>query len=538
MELKFFNSLTRQIEPFHTLKPHQVGMYTCGPTVYNFAHIGNFRAYLFEDILRRALEFAGYEVRQVMNLTDVDDKTIRGSQAAGKPLTKYTKPYIQAFFKDLKTLNVEPAEVYPAATKHIGDMQKLIQALFDKGIAYKSEDGSVYFSVDKFADYGKLAHLDRSALRSGVRLNADEYDKEGFGDFALWKAWDEKDGDVVWDAPWGRGRPGWHLECSAMSMRYLGESFDLHTGGIDNLFPHHENEIAQAEAVTGKPFVHTWMHCAHLRVNGQKMSKSLGNFFTLRDLLEKGYTGREIRYVLLSGHYRQPLNFTFDALSAARTALARVDECVDALTALSKMKAPADNGVRVESTLEAFNAAICDDLNMPEALAAFFNFIRNVNTAINQGLTPRGAQAALGTIGRYDAVLGLVYFGRHRSPRVPKEIRELVEARAAARAEKNWAESDRLRDLMLEMGWQVRDSKFGQTLKCIREIRRRRSKKAAKVKKPKGKRGRPRMTLAQKKAAKKAREAARAEALAQGLPLPKRLGRPPKARPAEQTTEQ
>ena len=314
MELKFYNSMTRQIEPFKTLNPGEVGMYTCGPTVYNYAHIGNFRAYLFEDFLRRTLEFAGNQVKQVMNLTDVDDKTIRGSQAAGQALKAYTKPYIEAFFADLKTLNVEPAAVYPAATDHIPEMLNLISALFDKGIAYKSDDGSVYFSVSKYENYGKLAHIDREAMRSGVRINADEYEKEGVGDFALWKGWDEKDGDVVWDAPWGKGRPGWHLECSAMSMKYLGESFDLHTGGIDNLFPHHENEIAQAEAVTGKPFVHTWMHCAHLRVNGQKMSKSLGNFFTLRDLQEKGYTGREIRYVLLNAHYRQGLNFTFEQL--------------------------------------------------------------------------------------------------------------------------------------------------------------------------------------------------------------------------------
>lgn len=467
MELRFYNSLSRRVEPFEPLKPNEVGMYTCGPTVYNFAHIGNFRAYLFEDVLRRTLEYAGCKVRQVMNLTDVDDKTIRGSQAAGKPLREYTKPYIEAFFADLKALNVEPAEVYPAATDHIPEMVRLIQALFDKGIAYKSEDGSVYFSVDKFAGYGKLAHLDRSALRSGVRIDADEYDKEGFGDFALWKAWDEKDGDVVWDAPWGRGRPGWHLECSAMSMKYLGESFDLHTGGIDNLFPHHENEIAQAEAVTGKPFVRTWMHCAHLRVNGQKMSKSLGNFFTLRDLLAKGHTGREIRYVLLSAHYRQPLNFTFDALSAARTALARIDECVDALTARAKASGPADTGLRVPSPLAAFGAALADDLNLPEALATFFDFIRAANAALAAGLSPSGAQAALGVLGRMDAVLGVVYFGRPKPVKVPAEVHALADARAKARAARDWAESDRLRDAIAAQGWQVRDGKEGQTLRPL-----------------------------------------------------------------------
>ena len=421
MELRFYNSMTRRVEPFETLAPGKVGMYTCGPTVYNFAHIGNFRAYLFEDFLRRTLEFAGYEVRQVMNLTDVDDKTIRGSQQAGKALKDYTAPYIAAFFEDLKALNVEPAAVYPAATDHIPEMEALIQALFDKGIAYKSEDGSVYFSVDKFPGYGKLAHLDRSALRSGVRIDADEYDKEGVGDFALWKAWDEKDGDVVWDAPWGRGRPGWHLECSAMSMKYLGESFDLHTGGIDNLFP---------------------------------------------DLQAKGWAGREIRYVLLNAQYRQPLNFTFEALAAARTALARVDECVDALTARAAQPGE-DTGVRVESQLGAFGAALADDLNAPEAFAALFAFVRAANAALNAGLPPAGAAAALEELRRMDRVLGFVAFGRAAKEEVPAEIQALADARAKARAEKNWAESDRLRDELAAKGWQVRDGKDGQTLKPL-----------------------------------------------------------------------
>ncbi|MEG2465302.1 MAG: cysteine--tRNA ligase [Kiritimatiellia bacterium] len=466
MELSFYNSLTRQQEPFHSLKPHQVGMYSCGPTVYNYAHIGNFRAYLFEDLLRRTLEFAGYKVTQVMNLTDVDDKTIRGSQAKQMPLADYTRPYIDSFFADLKALNVEPAEVYPPATAHIPEMKQMIQVLFDKGIAYKSEDGSVYFSVDRFPSYGRLAHLDRSQLRSGVRISTDEYEKESFGDFAIWKGWDEKDGDVVWEAPWGKGRPGWHLECSAMSMKYLGESFDLHTGGIDNLFPHHENEIAQAEAVTGKPFVQTWMHCAHLRVNGQKMSKSLGNFFTLRDLLDKGYSGREIRYVLLGGHYRQPLNFTFDALSAARAALARIDECVDALTARAG-EAQEENGVRVPSSLEAFAHAVADDLNSPEAFSALFAFVRAANAALQAGLSPVGAKLALEEFAQMDRVLGIITFGRNVNQAVPAEIQALAAERLKARAEKNWSESDRLRDLLAEKGWQIRDSKEGQTLKVL-----------------------------------------------------------------------
>ena len=465
MELRFYNSMTRRVEPFETLAPGKVGMYTCGPTVYNFAHIGNFRAYLFEDFLRRTLEFAGYEVRQVMNLTDVDDKTIRGSRQAGVPLKDYTRPYIQAFFEDLAALNVEPAAVYPAATDHIPEMEALVQALFDKGIAYKSEDGSVYFAVDRFPAYGRLAHLDRSALRSGVRIDADEYDKEGVGDFALWKAWDERDGDVAWDAPWGRGRPGWHLECSAMSMKYLGESFDLHTGGVDNLFPHHENEIAQAEAVTGKPFVRTWMHCAHLRVDGQKMSKSLGNFHTLRDLQGKGWSGREVRYVLLGAHYRQPLNFTLGALAAARTALARVDECVDALAARAAQSGA--EGEALPSRLGDFGRALADDLNAPEAYAALFAAVRDANKALERGLSPAAAKAALDDLRAMDRVLGFVFFGRAAQAAVPADVQALADARAQARKAKDWAESDRLRDALAAKGWQVRDGKDGQTLKPL-----------------------------------------------------------------------
>ncbi len=316
--MNVYNSLTRKVEEFKPVTSNEVGLYTCGPTVYNFAHIGNFRAYAFEDILRRVIQFNGISVKHVMNLTDVDDKTIRGANAAGVPLTDFTKTYKEAFFADLKKLNILPADIYPAATDHITEMINLVSKLIEKGIAYKSEDGSVYFNVRAFPGYGKLAHIDFDNQRTGARCAADEYDKENVGDFALWKAWEDSDGPVGWDSPWGRGRPGWHIECSAMSMKYLGETFDLHTGGIDNLFPHHENEIAQAEAATGKPFVRTWMHCAHLKVNGEKMSKSAGNFFTLRDLIEKGFSGREIRYVLINAHYRQGLNFAFTALEDAR----------------------------------------------------------------------------------------------------------------------------------------------------------------------------------------------------------------------------
>ncbi len=449
MEMNVYNSLTRRVEPLVPLAENTVRLYTCGPTVYNFAHIGNFRAYTFEDILRRVIQFNGMKVRQVMNLTDVDDKTIKGANAQGVALTDYTKTYKDAFFADLAKLNVQPAEVYPAATDHISEMIALVQTLMEKGVAYQSEDGSVYFAVTKFPGYGKLAHIDFDNQRTGARCAADEYDKENVGDFALWKAWEPSDGPVGWDSPWGRGRPGWHIECSAMSMKYLGETFDLHTGGIDNLFPHHENEIAQTEAATGKPFVKTWMHCAHLRVNGEKMSKSLGNFFTLRDLIEKGWSGREIRYVLINAHYRSGLNFAFSALEDARKALARIDACVEAAT-----DGEAPEWARKH--LEDFTAAVNDDLNLPKAFAALFALVRDANG--------KGATGTLGVFKRMDEVLGVIFFGKAEKATVPAEIQKLLDERAAARAAKNWAESDRLRDAIAAAGWLVKDSREGQSV--------------------------------------------------------------------------
>ena len=453
--MNVYNSLTRRIEGLVPLADNTVRMYTCGPTVYNFAHIGNFRAYTFEDILRRVVQFNGMKIKQVMNLTDVDDKTIRGANAAGVALTDYTKTYKDAFFADLKVLNIQPAEVYPAATDHIPEMIALVEKLVEKGVAYKSDDGSVYFAVTKFPGYGKLAHIDFDHQRTGARCAADEYDKENVGDFALWKAWEESDGPVGWDSPWGRGRPGWHIECSAMSMKYLGETFDLHTGGIDNLFPHHENEIAQAEAATGKEFVKTWMHCAHLRVNGEKMSKSLGNFFTLRDLLDKGWKGREIRYVLVNAHYRQGLNFAFSALEDARRALERIDRCVDALAARANDEpAPAF----AQEALDAFTAAVNDDLNTPKAFAALFDLVRQTNAS------GTCSKAVLDVFRKMDSVLGVIFFGKAEKTEVPAEVQALLDARAAARAAKNWAESDRLRDAIAAAGWVVKDSKDGQSV--------------------------------------------------------------------------
>ena len=455
------NTLSRSLEEFVSLEAGTARMYTCGPTVYNYAHIGNFRAYVFEDLLRRWLKFKRFRVTQVMNLTDVDDKTIRDSQKAGLPLREFTAKYAQAFFEDIRALNIEPAEHYPAATDHVPEMIAIIQTLFDKGYAYRSDDGSVYFSIAKWPAYGRLARLDRDGMRSGVRIASDEYDKENVADFALWKAWDEKDGDVAWDSPWGRGRPGWHIECSAMSQKYLGPSFDLHTGGVDNIFPHHEDEIAQSEAATGQPFAKYWMHCAHLMVDGQKMSKSRGNFFTLRDVLARGYTGREVRYELLATHYRAPLNFTFGSLDAARTALRRVDEFTARLAAAAGAPAGPLPGW-AQAAADRFEAALDEDLNVSAALAALFDSIREGNAVMDAGLlAPADVAAVQALFRRGEGVLGVL---EKPAEAVPAAVQALLDRRQAARAAKEWKQSDALRDEIAALGWIVKDTPKGQTV--------------------------------------------------------------------------
>jgi cysteinyl-tRNA synthetase len=464
--MRVFNTLTQALEELAPLEPGHVRLYTCGPTVYDYAHIGNYRAYVFEDLLRRTLRHFGLRVTQVMNLTDVDDKTIRGARTAGVPLREYTRQYTRAFFEDLRTLGIEPAEHYPAATDHVPEMIALIERLLRSGHAYRSEDGSVYFSIARFPPYGKLARLDRDGLRPGARVAHDEYDKENAADFALWKAWDEEDGDVGWDSPWGRGRPGWHIECSAMSMKYLGETFDIHTGGVDNIFPHHEDEIAQSEAATGKPFVRCWMHCAHLIVDGRKMSKSLGNFHTLRDILARGYSGRETRYVLLAGHYRQPLNFTFDALAGARGALGRLDEFQDRLAERVGTGGPppaADAPGWARTAGEGFDRALADDLNIAEALAALFDMVHDGNRALDAGgVGPSEAAAVQGVLSRMDGVLGVLA----RPEAAPDAAAvELLAQREAARRERRWADADRIRDRLAARGWAIQDTLQGPKLK-------------------------------------------------------------------------
>jgi len=464
--MQFYNTYSRQLEAFTPLNPPAVKMYTCGPTVYNHAHIGNFRAYIFEDLLQRQLEARGHKVERVMNLTDVDDKTIRGCRQAGMPLVEFTKQFKQAFFEDLNVLRIKPAAHFPAATEpqYISKMITMIAQLEKAEIAYQADDKSVYFRLGKFPDYGRLAHLNLDELRPSGRVHNDEYEKESVGDFALWKAWDEADGDVAWDSPWGRGRPGWHIECSAMATALLGDEIDIHCGGVDNIFPHHEAEIAQSECCTGKKFVRYWMHCAHLMVEGQKMSKSLGNFYTLRDILAKGWTGREIRYALISVNYRLPLNFTFGGLAAARSALQRIDEWVGRIAECGTRKAevskPSFDSASEQSN-EGFFTALDDDLNISGALGQLFETIRETNRALDNGeLAPAAARALIDWWNRVNAVLGF----EPDSVETPAEVLALAEQRKTARASKDWAGSDRIRDEIAALGWQVKDTKDGQKL--------------------------------------------------------------------------
>ena len=468
MSLQVHNTLSRRLEEIAPRpgEGKRLSLYTCGPTVYAHAHIGNFRAYVFEDLLQRHLQERGFTVRRVMNLTDVDDKTILGAHAAGIPLGEYTRPFKDAFFQDAKTLRLLSAEDYPEATDpaQIARMIAMIGTLMERGHAYQAEDGSVYFRIASFPDYGKLAHVDLEGQRSGQRVASDEYDKEAVADFALWKAWVSEDGAVGWESPWGTGRPGWHIECSAMATGLLGETIDIHCGGVDNIFPHHEAEIAQCEcAGHGKtPFVRYWMHCAHLMVEGSKMAKSSGNFFTLRDLIGEGWTGREVRYVLAATHYRGSLNFTIEGLGAARTALGRLDAWRERLTETAGAE-PASEAP--DAATEGFFTALDDDLNISGALAVLFETLRESNRLMDkakeESLTPKQARGLLHWLTRVDGVLAME---PEAAAVLPAEVEELVAARAAARTAKEWKKSDQIRDQIAALGWTVKDTKDGQRI--------------------------------------------------------------------------
>jgi cysteinyl-tRNA synthetase len=466
--LKLFNTASRQKEVLQHLESGHVKMYTCGPTVYNYAHIGNFRTYVFEDLLRRTLQFFGLKITQAMNLTDVDDKTIKGAIQNKVTLEAYTKTYIEAFFEDLKVLGIQPVEFYPAATDYIPDMIQLIQNLLEKGLAYKGGDGSIYYSIDKFPHYGCLSHLSRDELKAGAseRVAADEYDKDHIADFVLWKAYDpERDGNIYWESPFGKGRPGWHIECSAMAMKLLGETIDIHVGGVDNMFPHHENEIAQSEACSGKTFSKMWLHSEHLVVDGKKMSKSLGNFYTLRDLISKGFTGTQVRYMLMHIHYKAQLNFTLGGLESVKNSLQRLNDFVMRLQEVQTSGATGAVNEAVQKGLRSFAESLADDLNISAALAAVFDLVREVNALSDAGQVYQGdAQLVLDLLKKTDSVLGIFTF-ESQLDGIPQDLQEALEKRLQARKDKNWALADSLRDLIVNRGYVIEDTASGARLK-------------------------------------------------------------------------
>jgi cysteinyl-tRNA synthetase len=457
----FFNTLTRKKENFKPSEEKKVKMYTCGPTVYDFAHIGNFRAFLFEDLLKRWMVQRGFKVTHVMNLTDIDDKTIKGSQKQGVPLRQFTDFYVKAFFEDIKALNIEPADIYPKATDHIPEMVDLIKTLMTKGYAYRGEDASIYFSVCKFSNYGKMSKIKVDELKVGARVSQDEYTKEEAQDFALWKAWTPEDGDVYWETELGKGRPGWHIECSAMSMKYLGETFDIHCGGVDNMFPHHENETAQSEAATGKKVVNYWLHNEHLQVEGKKMSKRLGNCYTLRDLLAKGYDPIAIRYLLMSTHYRQQFNFTFEGLEAAKGAVERLKNFVRRLHDTDGKGSDGKVAAFIEKAEVCFGGSMDDDLNIGIALASLFDFVREVNNLLDANTVSKAEAADVGGLMmKFDAVLGIVGKVEVEEALAP-DIDVLVQKREVARKAKNWKEADAIRAQLKTMGIVLEDTAQG-----------------------------------------------------------------------------
>jgi cysteinyl-tRNA synthetase len=453
-----FNTLTRKKEKLEPLKPPLVKIYCCGPTVYDYAHIGNYRTFVLSDLLRRSLLLHGFEVKEVMNITDVDDKTIAGADREGMKLSEFTDFYIKAFFDDLKDLRIQKAEHYPRATEHIGDIIELVGRLEKRGLAYQS-DNSVYYRIAGFPGYGKLSHVDFEGIQEGARVDHDNYDKESVRDFALWKAGKEE--QVFWDSPWGEGRPGWHIECSAMSMKYLGETLDVHLGGVDLCFPHHENEIAQSEGATGKQFVRYWVHAEHLLVEGQKMSKSLGNYHTFRTLKEKGFKPSAVRYLLLGTHYRSQLNFTFEALQAAAAAVTRLRDFKDRLE--NYLPAQGAGQAPRLGCAEPFKAALADDLAINTTLAALFDYVREVNRLIDQGtLSAEACRRALDELALCDSVLDvLTPDAEDEDEEFIKYVESLIEQRTRARMGKNYARADQIRNELASKGVILEDSPQG-----------------------------------------------------------------------------
>ena len=464
MPLSLQNTLSRSLETFVPLEEGRIRLYTCGPTVYNRVHIGNLRTFVWEDVMCRTFRWLGYRTTQVMNLTDIDDKTIRGAVAEGLSLREFTQKHVETFFLDLATLGVAPADVYPRATDHIEEMVEIVRKLEERGHTYES-DGSVWFRIASFPAYGRLSRVDPSAMKRGARVADDEYEKEDVRDFAVWKGAKEGEPDsATWTTPLGRGRPGWHLECSAMAMKYLGETLDIHTGAVDNIFPHHENEIAQSEGATGKAFVRTWMHAEHLVVDNEKMSKSKGNFFTLPDLLARGASPRAIRYLLLSVPYRQKLNFTFDALAGAASALERLESLDRRLEERCGGSAGTDAtpgfAARLAGSLAGFRAGLEDDLNTAAALGALFGAVKETNADLEAGrLTSGDAAAARAFLRRADEVLGVL--PKEERASLDAGIEGKIEARQAARKRRDFAAADAIRDELLAAGIVLEDTPQG-----------------------------------------------------------------------------
>lgn len=467
MTLKIFNTLGRKKEEFKPISENEVKIYSCGPTVYNYLHIGNLRAFMFGDLLKRYLKFKGFKVTHVMNITDVDDKTIRDSKKEGKSLKEFTEFYTKVFLDDIGKLNIQIPDTMPKATDHINEMVEIVKKMKDQGKTYE-KNGSTYAKISNIKNYGELACLDIDQLKENAdgRLNDnDEYEKDDARDFVLWKAYNEEDGDVFWDNGIGKGRPGWHIECSAMSMKYLGETFDIHTGGVDLIFPHHTNEIAQSESATGHKFVNYWIHNDHLIVNGEKMSKSLGNFYTLKDLLEKGYDLRAIRYELLKTHYRMKLDFREEELRQIPDTLAKFDEVLDKLMNVNGEGNKVDAKAISDESLEDFEKAMDDDLNISGGLSAIFDFIKKVNTQIaDDKIGKDDAQVYIDTLKKIDSVLGIMKFEKDK---IPNEIKELGDKRVEARGNKDWEKSDKLRDEIKAKGYEILDEKEGYRLKKI-----------------------------------------------------------------------
>ncbi len=464
--LRLYNSLTRRKQVFEPDDGETARVYSCGPTVYDFAHIGNLRTFTFNDILCRYLSFKGFEVKQVMNITDVDDKTIAGAAAQGLSLAEYTEKYTQYFFDDIDALNIRRAWKYPQATQHISQMHEIIQKLLDNGHAYVAE-GSVYYDISSFADYGKLSGVQPEELSSSTefsRLEGDQYEREEAGDFVLWKA--ANPDEPSWDSPWGSGRPGWHIECSAMSMAYLGPTLDIHTGAVDLIFPHHENEIAQSEGATGQQFCRFWVHGEHLIVEGQKMSKSLGNFFTLRDLLEQGYSPQAIRHQLLTAHYRQQLNFTMEGLQQSERTVQRLNTFIDRLPRLPLPEGRSDEAKQaINSALQGFEAAMDDDLNVPGAMGVVFDLIKQVNMMIDAGdLHAADRQAIFEFLQQADSVLGIMTKQLETAkaePIVDEEVEALITEREEARKAGNYTRADEIRDQLAAQGIILEDTPTG-----------------------------------------------------------------------------